>query len=77
MSRRGLYPTLSRNNAESWVRKMMNILAYADGTGDLITIADEIGTSAKLCIDYVGQLLDAGLIGKVDGPSMVAGQGAK
>jgi len=77
MSRRGLYPTLSRNNAEAWVRKMMNILAYADGTGDLITLADEIGTSAKSCIDYVGQLLEAGLIGKVDGPAMAAGQGAK
>jgi aminopeptidase-like protein len=77
MSRRGLYPTLSCNNTEAWVRKMMNILAYADGTGDLITLADEIGTSAKSCIDYVGQLLEAGLIGKVERPAMGAGQEAK
>jgi len=63
---RGLYPTLgSRGTAQS-VRSITNVLAYADGTLDLIGIATRIGISADEAIDVADRLRDAGLLAVVD-----------
>jgi aminopeptidase-like protein len=43
LGRRSLYPTLSIRDSATDLRGMMNFLAYADGTRDLISIADKIG----------------------------------
>src|SRR5215203_3258798 len=40
LGKRGLYPTLSTRGAGYAVRAMTNILAYADGTKDLVDIAE-------------------------------------
>jgi len=40
LGRRGLYPTLSTLESSRTVRNMMTILAYADGSHDLLSIAE-------------------------------------
>ena len=43
LGRRGLYPSMATEEANADWRNMWNFLAYADGTRDLIAIADKIG----------------------------------
>lgn len=43
MGRRGLYPAVSTKDTIKEVATMMNLLGYADGRSDLISIADTIG----------------------------------
>jgi aminopeptidase-like protein len=43
LGRRGLYPTMATDDSAADWRKMWNFMAYADGTRDLISIADKIG----------------------------------
>lgn len=63
LGRRGLYPTLStRGSAMGEVRTMMNLLAYADGTKDLIDIAGTIGVAVKDLFPVVDRLTGVGLI---------------
>jgi len=40
LGKRGLYPTVSTKDTKRQVRSMMNVLAYADGAHDLLTVAD-------------------------------------
>ena len=42
LGKRGLYPTLSTKNSHKIVRNMMNLIAYCDGTNDLLSIAEII-----------------------------------
>lgn len=49
LGKRGLYPTISTKTSGEQVRTMMNVLAYADGTSDLLEIADRIGADAFEC----------------------------
>lgn len=62
MSRRGLRPTLSKVGTASPTLRMMNVLAYADGTNDLIDIAELVGESVFDVISIIDQLLDADLV---------------
>jgi aminopeptidase-like protein len=50
LGKRGLYPTLSTKESGMGVRNMMNLIAYADGTQELLAIAKRIGV-------YAGQLI--------------------
>lgn len=43
LGRRGLYPTLSTKDSSDTVKNLMNLLAYADGSRDLLAIAATIG----------------------------------
>jgi aminopeptidase-like protein len=54
MGKRGLYPTVSAKGSADGVRNLMNALAYADGTNDIIDIAELIGVPAL----EVGRLLE-------------------
>ncbi len=62
LGRRGLYPTLSTRGSGNSVRSMTNFLAYADGSLDLIGIAEKIGLGAGEAIDVAARLVAAGLV---------------
>jgi aminopeptidase-like protein len=66
LGKRGLYPTLSTRGAGYAVRAMTNILAYADGTRDLVDIADYIGVSPEEAVETAIKLVDAGLLSTID-----------
>jgi aminopeptidase-like protein len=66
LGRRGMYPTLSQRDSGVSVQTMMNILAYADGTRDLISLAERIGVPAETCIPIISRLLQEGLLERID-----------
>ena len=66
LGRRGLYPTLRTRGAGYAVRSMTNVLAYADGTRDLIDLADFIGISADEAVETAEKLASAGLLASDD-----------
>jgi aminopeptidase-like protein len=62
LGKRGLYPTLSTKNSTALVRDMMNVLAYADGSCDLIKIADIINKPVWDLRETLEKLKAAGLL---------------
>jgi aminopeptidase-like protein len=62
LGRRGLYPTLSTKETGNQVRVMMDLLAYCDGTKDLIEIAETIRTPMWECFEIVETLKKNGLL---------------
>ncbi len=71
----GLYPTLGTRESHRLVSDMLNVLAYADGTCDLIDLSDAIQVPASRLYPVIDSLTAAGLlveepatsIGKIDG----------
>jgi Uncharacterized protein conserved in bacteria with an aminopeptidase-like domain len=62
LSKRGLYPTLSaKPNCEAF-RTMLDLLAYADGHHDLISIAEKIGVDMLNCDLLARALCEAGVL---------------
>ena len=67
LGRRGLYPTLSELSGSGLeVHTMMNILAYADGQRDLVSLAERIGVPAETCIPIIARLLHERLLERID-----------
>ncbi len=66
LGRRGLYPTLSQCWSGLEVRDTMNILAYADGQRDLVSLAERIGVPAETCIPIIERLLQERLLERID-----------
>lgn len=66
LGRLGLYPTLSRRGSSAEVRPLRDFLAYADGTLDLIGIAETIGRDGLTLLAPIGTLEEAGIIVRVD-----------
>jgi aminopeptidase-like protein len=66
LGRRGLYPTLSQLGSGLHVQTMMNILAYADGQRDVVSLAERIGVSAQTCLPIIATLLKEGLLKRID-----------
>lgn len=62
LGKRGLYPTVSRKGIYEEVKKMTNLIAYADGTEDLIQISSRIGVPVSELIPIVDKLCEAGLL---------------
>ena len=62
LGKRGLYPDLSTKKSASIMEHMVNFIAYADGSRDLIAIAEKIGVSTSDLIPIAQQLLDAKLL---------------
>ena len=62
LGKRGLYPTLSTRESAKAVETMMNVLAYADGTHDLLGIAERIGADVRDCAAIAKQLCTHGLL---------------
>ena len=66
LGKRGLYPSTSDMQQDySDVRRMTNFLAYADGTKDLIDIAEKINESALNLIPIVEVLTSNGLVERI------------
>ena len=64
LSKRGLYPTLGGSSyTPGTVERMMYLLAYSDGTKDLIDIANLAKRPAWEFAPEIQKLLDAGLLG--------------
>lgn len=63
---RGLYPTESFNRSSLSVQDMMNFIAYADGTNDLITISNIIDVPVTKLHAIATKLLDAELLSQVN-----------
>lgn len=61
LGKRGLYPAESRKGIYEEVKKLTNLIAYADGTEDLIDISSRIGVPVEELIPHVNQLCEAGL----------------
>lgn len=65
LGKRGLYPTESRKGIYEEVKKMTNLIAYADGTEDLISISSRIGVPVEELIPIVDRLCEAGLLEQI------------
>lgn len=61
LGKRGLYPTESRKGIYEEVKKLTNLIAYADGEEDLIGISSRIGVPVEELIPNVEKLCEAGL----------------
>lgn len=59
---RGLYPTESYKGSADAVRTMSNLIAYADGSNDLIDISNIIGAPIRELIPIAKVLYEAGLL---------------
>lgn len=65
MGKRGLYPTISTRTSGASVRDLMNVLAYLDGTNDLIDLADICGLSVNEVASHIERLQEAGLVERI------------
>ncbi len=61
LGKRGLYPSESRKGIYEEVKKLTNLIAYADGTEDLIAVSTRIGVPVEELIPSIDKLLAAGL----------------
>lgn len=69
LSRYGLYPTTSiKDNRSTDTRRMLDFLAYADGTLTALAIAERIEAPLWELIDLIHQLHHAGLLEACDPP---------
>jgi len=66
LSPRGLYPTLGAREKEINVTTMMNLIAYADGKKDLLSIAEEIGKPIWELTSIVNTLLNEKILVEVN-----------
>lgn len=57
LGKRGLYPKISTKKTKSIVQNMMNTLAYADGTRDVLDIADKINCPVWDVLPIIEQLV--------------------
>lgn len=68
LGRRGLYPSLSTKSTRRIVGNMMNFIAYADGTNDLIDICNRIGLPYWETDPFLPVLLEKEIIEVVGWP---------
>lgn len=64
LGKRGLYPTLSMKGSADNALLMLDVLAYADGSTDLLQIADIIGVDFQQCTEVASTLVDHGLLSR-------------
>lgn len=62
LGKRGLYPNISKKNSGAIVKDMMNILAYADGSNDLIDISTITGIPIDDLYPIVSVLKENGIL---------------
>jgi aminopeptidase-like protein len=62
MGKRGLYSTITTDNDPADITAIMNLLAYADGTVDLLNIADSINFPMWDLVQIAGILVEKGVL---------------
>ena len=62
LGRRGLYPLLGKDAIEEAVKRIMYLLAYADGENDLVDIANRLKCPIWALRDPLEQRTKAGLL---------------
>ncbi|HDY90209.1 MAG TPA: DUF4910 domain-containing protein [bacterium] len=62
LGKRGLYPLISSKETTKQVRPMMDLIAYADGTNDLLGIADLINREMWSLFEIVNKLKSENLL---------------
>ncbi len=62
LDKRGLYPHLSTRETGAMVETMMDFIAYADGSNDLLEISSIIGKPVRQIAPIAAQLLAGGLL---------------
>ena len=65
LGRRGLYPTTSIKGSTASVRPLMDVLAYCDGTNDLIALSEITGLPIRSVQELVAKLEAAEVIERV------------
>ena len=66
LGKRGLYPNISTKKTISIVKNLKNFIVYCDGKNDLIDIANKINVPIWDLYSTVNQLLENGLISKIN-----------
>ena len=61
LGKRGLYPSLSTAKLDTWHRRMVDLIAYADGR-DLISIAEKLEVPMWQLFDIVATLKQEGIL---------------
>lgn len=64
LGKRGLYPLRSTKDTQREVELMMNIVGYADGTLDLLTLCDKINADFFQCTEIIKNLIRSDLMTK-------------
>lgn len=62
LGKRGLYPSLSTKTSAASVETMMDFIAFADGTNDLVAISKIIGKPVSEIWPIAERLVEAGLL---------------
>lgn len=62
LGKRGLYPAVSRKGIYDEVKKLTNLIAYADGKNDLIDISNRMGVPVCELTENLEKLLENGLL---------------
>lgn len=65
LSQRGLYPTLGAKQKSGAIRDLLNVYMYADGTRDVVAIAERLDLSTSRCLHMLDTLREHGLIAEV------------
>ena len=65
LGKRGLYPTISYKNSANSTKALLDFLAYADGTNDLVDISNLISVPTWELTPITAQLLTHGLIKQI------------
>ena len=66
LGKRGLYPSTSTKSSNDKVYNLLNLIAYADGTNDLIDISNIIKTPLWELDSIISELIDSGLLAAVN-----------
>lgn len=62
LGRRGLYPNISTKNTSKEITRMMDFIAYCDGSKNLLEIAEKINQDAYQLFDIIEKLLNEKII---------------
>ena len=66
LGKRGLYPTISQKGSYNEVKAMTDLIAYSDGSNDLIDISNIISVPIEKLIPIVEKLMACDLLEKID-----------